>query len=149
MQKSSVEAAVGVFVLIGLACVGYLTIQLGRMELLGTDYYILSARFQNISGLKIGSRVEMAGVNIGKVDEIDLDRERLVAVVNMKIKKGIELADDSIASIKTSGLIGDKFIKLTPGVSDDFLQQGGMITETESALDIEELIGNFAFGNIK
>jgi phospholipid/cholesterol/gamma-HCH transport system substrate-binding protein len=149
MQKSSVEAAVGVFVLIGLACVGYLTIQLGRMELLGTDYYVLSARFQNISGLKIGSRVEMAGVNIGKVDEIDLDPERLVAVVHMKIKKGIELADDSIASIKTSGLIGDKFIKLTPGVSDDFLQQGGVITETESALDIEELIGNFAFGNIK
>lgn len=149
MKKASVETAVGAFVLIGLACVGYLTIQLGKMELIGSDYYHLSARFQNISGLKVGSHVEMAGVHVGKVDLISLDQERLVALVRMKIKKGIELTDDSIASIKTSGLIGDKFIKMTPGASDLFLKEGEMITETESALDIEELVGRFAFGNVE
>ena len=149
MKRTSVETAVGIFVLIGLACVGYLTIQLGKMELIGGDYYQLSARFQNISGLKIGSHVEMAGVHIGKVDQISLDQERQVALVRMKIMKGIELADDTIASIKTSGLIGDKFIKITPGASDFFFKEGDLITETESALDIEELVGKFAFGNVE
>jgi len=149
MKRTSVETAVGIFVLIGLACVGYLTIQLGKMELIGGDYYQLSARFQNISGLKIGSHVEMAGVHIGKVDQISLDQERQVAFVRMKILKGIELADDTIASIKTSGLIGDKFIKITPGASDFFFKEGDLITETESALDIEELVGKFAFGKVE
>lgn len=149
MKRTSVETAVGIFVLIGLACVGYLTIQLGKMELIGGDYYQLSARFQNISGLKIGSHVEMAGVHIGKVDQIRLDQERQVALVRIKIMKGIELADDTIASIKTSGLIGDKFIKMTPGASDFFFKEGDMITETESALDIEELVGKFAFGKVE
>ena len=149
MKRTSVETAVGIFVLIGLACVGYLTIQLGKMELIGGDYYQLSARFQNISGLKIGSHVEMAGVHIGKVDQISLDKERQVALVRMKIMKGIELADDTIASIKTSGLIGDKYIKMTPGASDFFFKEGDMITETESALDIEELVGKFAFGKVE
>ena len=148
MKKTSIEMAVGIFVIIGLACVGYLTIKLGKMELIGDNYYNLYARFNSISGLKTGAHIEMAGVHIGEVESITLDQERLVAVVGLKIEKGVLLTEDAIASVKTSGLIGDKYIKLASGGSDEFLKPGEMITETESALDIEELISKYVFGGI-
>ncbi|MFY9707815.1 MAG: outer membrane lipid asymmetry maintenance protein MlaD [Desulfobacterales bacterium] len=148
MKKWSVEVAVGLFVLLGIACVGYLTIRLGKMEIIGDNYYTVSARFQSIAGLKAGSEVELAGVPIGQVERFSLDQERWMAVVQMKIMKSIVLTEDVIASIKTAGLIGDKYIKLSPGVSDVPLKPGGMIIETESALDIEELISKFVFGKI-
>ena len=148
MKKWSVEVAVGLFVLIGIACIGYLTIRLGKMEIIGDNYYTVSARFQSIAGLKAGSEVELAGVPVGKVEGFSLDQERWMAVVQMKIMKSIVLTEDVIASIKTAGLIGDKYIKLSPGVSDVPLKPGGMIIETESALDIEELISKFVFGKV-
>ncbi|MGA9534531.1 MAG: outer membrane lipid asymmetry maintenance protein MlaD [Desulfobacterales bacterium] len=148
MKKWSVEVAVGLFVLIGIACIGYLTIRLGKMEIIGDNYYTVSARFQSIAGLKAGSEVELAGVPVGQVEGFSLDQERWMAVVQMKIMKSIVLTEDVIASIKTSGLIGDKYIKLSPGVSDVPLKPGGMIIETESALDIEELISKFVFGKV-
>lgn len=149
MKKSSVELGVGIFVIIGLICVGYLTIQLGQMRLLGDDHYFLNARFLSVSGLKAGAQVEIAGVEVGQVDSISLDPKDNVAMVRLKIKKNITLSDDVIASVKTSGLIGDKFIKLSPGGSDDILKPGDTITDTESALDIEELISKYAFGEVK
>ena len=148
MKKSSIETAVGIFVLIGIACVGYLTIKLGKMEWIGDNYYPVYARFQSISGLKAGTQVEMAGVEIGKVGSITLDQERQVAVVKLKIKKGVILTDDVIASIKTSGLIGDKYINIYPGGSDEILKPGDLITETESAIDMEELISKYIFGGV-
>ncbi|MEE8431002.1 MAG: outer membrane lipid asymmetry maintenance protein MlaD [Candidatus Desulfatibia sp.] len=148
MNKSSVETAVGIFVLIGIICVGYLTIRLGKMEWFGGDHYSVSAQFQSISGLNIGASVEVAGVQIGKVDSISLDKEEMVAVVKMKIQKGVVLTDDVIASIKTAGLIGDKYINLTPGGSDEILKPGDTIIETESAMDLEELISKYVFGGI-
>ncbi len=148
MKKWSVEVAVGLFVLIGIACIGYLTIRLGKMEIIGDNYYTVSARFQSIAGLKAGSEVELAGVPVGQVEGFSLDQERWMAVVQMKIIKTIVLTEDVIASIKTAGLIGDKYIKLSPGVSDVPLEPGGMIIETESALDIEELISKFVFGKV-
>jgi phospholipid/cholesterol/gamma-HCH transport system substrate-binding protein len=148
MSQRTVEITVGIFVLIGIVCVGYLTIKLGKMEIIGGNYYLLSARFQSVSGLKNGSQVEMAGVQIGNVDRIYLDPERQVAVVDMNIRNGIELSQDVIASIKTSGLIGDKYVKLTPGIAEDMLQPGEMITQTESAIDIEELISKYVFGGV-
>ncbi|MDP4857561.1 MAG: outer membrane lipid asymmetry maintenance protein MlaD [Desulfobacterales bacterium] len=148
MKKWSVEVAVGLFVLIGIACIGYLTIRLGKMEIIGDNYYTVSARFQSIAGLKAGSEVELAGVPVGQVEGFSLDQERWMAVVQMKIMKTIVLTEDVIASIKTAGLIGDKYIKLSPGVSDVPLKPGGMIIETESALDIEELISKFVFGKV-
>ena len=108
MKKSSIEIAVGVFILIGILCVAYLTIRLGKMELLGGNYYTLNARFQSVSGLKSGAQVEMAGVQVGQVDSIHLDPVQQVAVVTLKVNKSLSLTDDVIASIKTSGLIGDK-----------------------------------------
>jgi phospholipid/cholesterol/gamma-HCH transport system substrate-binding protein len=149
MKKSSVELGVGIFVIIGLICVGYLTIQLGQMRLLGDDHYFLNARFLSVSGLKAGAQVEIAGVEVGQVDSISLDTKENVAMVRLKIKKNITLGDDVIASVKTSGLIGDKFVKLSPGGSDDILKPGDTITDTESALDIEELISKYAFGEVK
>jgi phospholipid/cholesterol/gamma-HCH transport system substrate-binding protein len=109
---------------------------------------VLNARFQSVSGLKKGAQVEIAGVPVGKVDLISLDHERQVALVKLKIEHGVVLTDDVIASVKTSGLIGDKYIKLSPGGSDTVLKAGDTIIETESALDIEELISKYAFGKV-
>jgi len=148
MRKVSTETVVGLFVLAGIICVGYLTIRLGKMEILGSNTYTVYGRFESVTGLTSGASVEMAGVQIGQVADITLDKEQQVAVVAMKIEKGIKITDDVIASIKTAGLIGDKFIKLTPGGSDLLLKDGDMITETESGVDLEELISKYVFGDV-
>lgn len=139
---------VGVFVLIGLLCVSYLTIKLGKMEWFGDEFYLLHARFDSVSGLKAGVEIDLAGVEVGQVADIRLDTERQMAIVDMKIKKGVTLTDDVIASVKTAGLIGDKFIRLTPGGSERILNSGDMIIETESALDIEDLVSKYVFGSV-
>ena len=149
MSKTSLELGVGIFVLIGILCVGYLTVRLGKMELLGDEHYNLNARFISVAGLKKGAQVVIAGVQVGQVTQISLDPEEQVAIVRMKIIKDVVLTDDVIASVKTSGLIGDKYIKLSPGGSDEILKDGEMITETESALDIEELVSKYAFGDVE
>ena len=148
MKRSSLEMNVGMFVLIGILCVGYLTLRLGNIELWGDDSYFLNARFESVSGLRVGAMVEIAGVEVGTVDSIGLDMEEQLALVRLKIENHVALTDDVIASVKTSGLIGDKFIKLTPGGSDQVLKNGDTITETESALDVEDLIGKYVFGNV-
>jgi phospholipid/cholesterol/gamma-HCH transport system substrate-binding protein len=148
MRKYSLETIVGIFVFIGLLCVTYLTVKLGKLEILGSNYYTVKAQFTSISGLKPGSSVDMAGVQIGKVDRIFLDQENEVAVIEMKIQKDIVLTDDAIASIKTSGLIGDKYIRISPGGSDIILKAGDTLVETESAIDLEELISKYVFGNV-
>ena len=148
MKKASIETAVGLFVLIGILCVGYLTVKLGKMEILGKDYYCVNAQFDSVTGLKVGANVEMAGVPIGKVEAIALDSERQVARVRLKIQQSVVLTDDTIASVKTAGMIGDKYIKLSPGGSDLILKSGDTIIETESALDLEELISKYVFGGL-
>lgn len=148
-NKTGLELAVGTFVLICLLCVGYLTIKLGKMELLGGDAYEVSAKFASVSGLRVGSSVEMAGVPIGRVRSIGIDGEDMKALVVLQINKDVQLSDDSIASIKTSGLIGDKYVGISPGGSGDVIKPGGKIIETESAVDIESLISKYAFGNVE
>jgi phospholipid/cholesterol/gamma-HCH transport system substrate-binding protein len=149
MKNTSIEAVVGLFMLIGIVCVGYLSIHLGKMEWGGDRFYPVFARFQSVSGLIAGAHVELAGVHIGKVDSIALDPKRLVAVVELKIQKSLKLSDDVIASVRTSGLIGDKYIELVPGNSDNILKPGGLITETESAVNLESLISKYVFGGAK
>ena len=148
MKKTSMETAVGIFVVIGIVCVGYLTVKLGKMELIGDNYYPIYARFRSVSGLKMGAYVEMAGVQIGKVDSISLDKETKTALVEMKILKDVILSDDVIASVTTAGLIGDKYINLSPGGSETILKPGDLITETESAVNLEELISKYVFGSM-
>ena len=148
MKKYALETYVGIFVLIGLICVAYLTVKLGKFEVLGGDYYVLKARFASVSGLKQGSSVEMAGVQIGTVDRIRIHTELQVAEVELKIRKDIALSEDTIASIKTNGLIGDKYVRMMPGGSEEILGDGDRIMETESAIDLEELISQYIFGKV-
>ncbi|MDD2499655.1 MAG: outer membrane lipid asymmetry maintenance protein MlaD [Geobacter sp.] len=149
MNSAKLELVVGVFMLIGILCLGYLSIKLGKMDLIGGNNYRISARFDSVSGLKPGARVELAGVEIGTVERIGLSNASGdQAEVTMKIKDGITISDDVIASVRTSGIIGDKFIKLKPGGSDQLLKNGGKIRETESAIDIEELVSKFIHGKV-
>ena len=148
MKKYALETYVGIFVLIGLICVAYLTVKLGKFEVVGGDYYVLKARFASVSGLKTGSSVEMAGVQIGTVDRIRIHTELQVAEVELKIRRDITLSEDTIASIKTNGLIGDKYVRMMPGGSEEILGDGDRIMETESAIDLEELISQYIFGKV-
>jgi len=143
------ETIVGIFVAIGLLCVGYMTVKLGKVSLFGDDYYLLYARFTSVSGLRVGNPIEIDGIEVGRVEQMRIDQEKQMAVVELKIKKGINVYDDASVSIKTAGLIGDKFIKIDPGGAGGILKPGGSITETTSALDIEDLISKYAFGDIK
>lgn len=149
MKKYTMETTVGVFVLAGLLCVAYLTIKLGKLEVIGGDDYSVVARFKDVTGLKSGAYVEMAGVRIGRVSAISLDPEDNTALVTLNVRKDVPLTDDTIASIKTSGLIGDKYVKISPGGSDQRLAPGGMITDTESSVDLGDLIGKYVFGGVK
>jgi len=149
MNMAKLEMTVGVFMLVGMLCLGYISIKLGKMEIMGGDYYTVSAEFDSVSGLKPGARVEVAGVEVGKVDRISLDaKSGDRAIAHLKIKSGVNITDDVIASVRTSGIIGDKFIKLKPGGSDKFLTNNGKIRETESAIDIEELVSKFIHGKV-
>jgi len=149
MKKYSIETTVGIFMIIGLVCVGYMTVKLGNISILGSDSYSIFARFNSVSGLRIGSPVEMLGIEVGTVNDLSMDQEKQLAIVELRIKKGIKIYDDAIASVKTSGLIGDKYISIDAGGSEDILDPGGMITETESAIDIEKIISKYAFGSVK
>ena len=115
MKKYHHETVAGVFVLIGLLCVGYLTVQLGKVRLFGEDSYILYARFVSVSGLRVGNPVEMLGIEIGRVEGLEMDQKSQMAVVKFRLNKGVKVFDDAIASIKTAGLIGDKFVSIDPG----------------------------------
>ncbi len=142
------EAAVGFFVLIGLVCLGYLTVKLGRMEAFNSEGYSVYASFNSVSGLRTGADIEIAGVRVGRVKAIRLDNNLPRAIVELQINKNVHLTDDVIASVKTSGLIGDKYISLAPGGSGTELGNGDEITDTESAVDIEELISKYVFGKV-
>ncbi|MBS3921078.1 MAG: outer membrane lipid asymmetry maintenance protein MlaD [Deltaproteobacteria bacterium] len=149
MKKYHYETVAGIFVLVGLLCVGYLVVQLGDVRIFGKDSYTLSARFTSVSGLRVGNPVEMLGIEIGQVESLEIDQKNQVAVVTLRIKKGINLYDDAMASIKTAGLIGDRYIGIDPGGGGEILKPGESITETESPVDIEELVKKYAFGEVK
>lgn len=149
MKSSRLEYYVGMFVLLGLAAVGYLTLKLGAGSLLGGDTYVLEARFTNVSGLNVGGSVMVAGVTVGRVENIHVDPADYSAIVGLRLMSGLKLPTDSMASIKTSGLIGDKYILLAPGADDSYMPAGARITMTESSVDLESLIGKMAFGSVE
>ena len=149
MKRANLEITVGIFVLLGIVCLGYLSIKLGKMELLGGDSYDVIANFDSASGLRPGASIEIAGVEVGRVDRIVLDpKAGYTARVSLQINSGIELQDDVIAAVRTRGIIGDKFIQLKPGGSDKLLQNGGRIRETESSIDFESLISKYIHGSV-
>lgn len=147
MKKFDLELAVGFFLIVGILCLGYISVKLGKLEVIGSDYYTVYADFAKAGGIKPGSSVEIAGVEVGKVKSIRLDKD-YQASVGLEISTGVKLQEDSIASIKTKGLIGENYVQITPGGSDKILAEGGKIRETESAVDIEELISKYVFGKV-
>ncbi|MEI7863727.1 MAG: outer membrane lipid asymmetry maintenance protein MlaD [Chthoniobacterales bacterium] len=148
MREKQLELGVGLFVLLGLAAVIYLTVKLGAGTLVSTATYPLEARFANTGGLSKGSTVMIAGVTVGRVDDIWLDPIDYSAIVDMQILSSTRLPTDTMASIKTSGLIGDKFVALSPGAEEEFLLPSSRILMTESAVELESLIGKMAFGSV-
>ncbi len=146
MNQTRTEIIVGMFVLIGIVCLGYLAIRLGKLEVLGNSGYHVYADFPSVAGLKIGDPVEIAGVKVGRVESIGLADDR--ARLNLLIDDTVKLQDDVIASVRARGLIGDKFVLVTPGASDKIIPAGGKIRETESPPDITDLIGKIVGGDL-
>jgi phospholipid/cholesterol/gamma-HCH transport system substrate-binding protein len=146
MKKFDLELAVGLFIIAGIVCLGYLSIKLGKLEIVGERGYEIYGMFSNIGGLKVGAAVEIAGVTVGRVKTIRLDRYQ--ARVAMNLPTDLKIQEDAIASIKTRGLIGEKYVDITPGGSEKNIEPGGRIRETQPAVDIEELISKFVFGKI-
>ncbi len=146
MRRGNLELVVGIFVLAGLGCLAYLAIHLGKMEIVGSGYKV-HVTFDNISGLKNGAAVEVAGVDVGRVDSIRLSPNDRAAVT-LRLEPGLKLHDDAIASIRTKGIIGDKFVKLSPGSSEKLIPPDGRIRDTESAIDLEELISSYIHGKV-
>ncbi len=133
----------GMFLIAGLLCFGYLSVRLGDISLFGTEQYPVKARFANVSGLKEGATVEVAGVTIGKVSKINLDNYE--AMVELLINPEVRLQEDAIASIRTQGIIGDKYVKIKTGGAEEFIEDNGEILETESAIELEELVSKYVF----
>ncbi|MEE9239585.1 MAG: outer membrane lipid asymmetry maintenance protein MlaD [bacterium] len=147
MSQRDLEFSVGIFVLIGILALGYLSIQLGGVDLFSRSSYNLTAKFTTVTGLRTGASVEMAGVKIGWVDKISLSGED--ALVTIRINQSVKLTRDSIASIRTKGILGDKYIRLSQGGSESYIKPGGLIRETEPPIDIEKILGEFIYGKVK
>ena len=149
MKKYSKETVVGFFVVIGLICIAYMAVKLGNVGFIGENTYSLYGKFNTVTGLREGNPVNMLGLEIGRVQKFTMDQENQQVVVEFKINKGIEIFDDAIASIKTEGLIGDKYVAIDPGGAGDLLASGDTITDTNSPTDIMDLISKYAFGDVK
>lgn len=147
MEKAKLELIVGIFVFVGVLCLAYLSIKLGKLEVVGGNRYEVQAEFTSASGLKSGATVEIAGVEVGRVRAIKLKEDR--AIVTMAINGGVTLYSDTIASIKTRGIIGEKFISCSLGGAGEVLRAGSMIRDTEAGLDLEELVSQYIHGKVK
>ncbi len=146
MRKFSLELSVGLFMIVGIICLGYLSIKLGKMEVLGNEGYEVYALFSNSGGLKTGASILIAGVEVGRVKSVAL--EDYQARVVLSLTSNVKVQEDAIASIKTKGLIGEKYVEITPGGSEEIIPPGGRIRDTQPAVDLERLISNFVFGKI-
>lgn len=146
MRRFNLELAVGFFLLIGILALAYISINLGRLELFGDKWYRVYAYFDRAGAVRKGTVVEIAGVGVGVVDAVELEDYR--AKLTLRIRKEVRLQEDAIASIRTKGLIGEKYVMITPGASERLIKPGGVIRETESAVEIEELLMKYAIGKI-
>ena len=147
MKKFDLELAVGLFIIAGILCLGYLSVKLGKIEIVGKKGYEVYGVFSNVGGLKVGSSVEIAGVNVGRVTSIALDNYQAHVVLNFSTN--LKIQEDAIASVKTRGLIGEKYVEITPGGSEEIVKPGGRIRETLPSVDMEELISKFVFGKVE
>jgi phospholipid/cholesterol/gamma-HCH transport system substrate-binding protein len=143
MYGKKTEISVGIFMMVGIACLVYLSVNLGDVDLFGSEKFMIEASFGSVEGLEVAASVEIAGVPVGKVKRITLEENE--ALVLMEINKGTQISDDTIASIRTKGVIGDKFVKLSPGGSDEMLGDQDALMDTESAISLEELVSKYMF----
>lgn len=150
MNQTKLEISVGAFVIVGLAAVAYVALKIGAGLMVGTDTYLASARFNNVAGLSAGGKIAIAGVTIGSVERIDLDLADYSAVVTLRLREDVALPLDSIVSVRTNGLLGDKFLAIQPGAEEEMVAKNGQgrLIETVSAVDLESLISRFAFGSV-
>ena len=149
MKKNTIEIVVGLFMVIGFAALIYLALSLGEVSFLRSgSTYVINAEFNNVSGVKQGAAVQVSGVVVGDVEKIWLG-DKGYAHLALRINNSIKVPLDSMASVKTQGIIGDKYIQLSLGGDEKTFAPGGVIRDTESALDIESLISKFAFGSAK
>ena len=147
MRRFNIEFTVGLFVIAGILCLAYLSIKLGGMELIGSKGYDVYALFSNSGGLKQGSSIVIAGVEVGRIRSVDLDDYQARIVMNLN--EDVKIQEDAIAAIKTKGLIGEKFIEITPGASDKIIPPGGKIRETLPPVDFEQLLSKYVFGKVE
>ncbi|NJC88768.1 MAG: outer membrane lipid asymmetry maintenance protein MlaD [Desulfuromonas sp.] len=145
MRKLNLEILVGLFMIAGFLCFAWLSVKLGDVNLFGPPTYSVTANFGSVSGLKPGAIVEIAGVRVGKVADIRFDPEKYEAKVELEVERGVKLQEDSIASIRTAGIIGDRYVDISPGGSEKLIGPGGRIVETESAINLEELVSKYIF----
>ena len=146
MKKFDLELAVGLFIIAGILCLGYLSIKLGKMEIMGSKGYEIYGVFSNVGGLKVGSSVEIAGVTVGRVTSVSLGDYQAHVVLNLP--KDLRIQEDAIVSVRTRGLIGEKYIEIAPGGSEAIIKPGGRIQDTQPAIDMEDLIAKYVFGKI-
>lgn len=146
MKRFNLELTVGLFVILGLLALGYLSVKLGQLPIGGGNSYVVTALFSTATGLSRDASVEIAGVRVGRVEKIEL--EDYEALVTLRLNSDIKLQEDAIVSIKTSGLIGAKYIRITPGGSDRLIEAGGRIRDVENPIDFEDLVGQFIQGKI-
>lgn len=149
IKNSAMHVSIGLFLLIGLGCTAYLAMILANTTIFARDAYTVRAKFTAVNGLRVGSNVEISGVPVGKVADISLDQNLYQAVVSMQIRNIIRIPMDSTAAVKTSGLIGDKYVSIIPGGDESFLKNNDTIMDTQAAVDIEELISKYVFGSVK
>ncbi|MEH6453040.1 MAG: outer membrane lipid asymmetry maintenance protein MlaD [Psychromonas sp.] len=149
MKNNYVNFIVGVFVLIGLGALVFMSITIGGSSFSNSGKYILVSKFENSSGLKEGAFVEMSGVRVGLIKSINYDPEAYESVVEISLDNSITVPDDSLASIRTSGIIGDRFVKISPGGSYENMTDGDEFIDTESSISIEELISKYMFSQEK
>ncbi len=147
MKKFNLEISVGIFLLVGILCMAYISINLGEMEVFSSKRYTVYAHFDKVGGVKEGAVVEIAGIKVGVVKGMELENYQAKLVLG--IDSDIQLQEDAIASIKTKGLIGEKYVEITPGGSDEIIPPEGNLIETESATDIQDLISKYAFGDVE
>ncbi len=148
MGNSRVEIVVGCFLIAGFMALGWLALQLGEVPwLTGSKTYMINAEFNNISGVKAGADVQIAGVTVGKVRQLRLSQDSH-AVIAMQIDRAVAIPADSVASVKSQGIIGDKYIQISLGGDETIYQPGDTIVDTESSVDLESLISKFAFGQV-
>ncbi len=146
MKKIDLELSVGIFILAGLACLAFLSVKVAKTEIFGGKGYEIYAMFSDAGGLKEGASVVIAGVKVGHVKNISMVDYKAKVVISLPLD--VKLQEDSIAAIKTRGIIGEKFLVITPGGSEKIIEPGGRIRETMPAVDIEELISNYVFGKL-